>query len=158
MADRIVVMRAGRIEQVGAPLDLYDRPANTFVAQFIGSPSMNLLPARIDGGADGARLVLDGGAVLPLAARRVPQVAGPVLLGLRPEHLRLGTGPGSLAVHVLAVEATGADTTLTARLGDARITALLRERAAVRAGEAVSLMPDMASARLFDAATGHRID
>jgi multiple sugar transport system ATP-binding protein len=158
MADRIVVMRAGRIEQVGAPLDLYDRPANTFVAQFIGSPSMNLLPARLERGADGSRLVLDGGAVLPLAPGRWQGAGESVTLGLRPEHLRLGGGAEGLAVSVLGVEATGADTTLTGRLGETRITALLRERAAVRAGERLSLVPDMASAQLFDTATGRRLD
>ena len=87
MADKIVVMQAGRIEQVGAPLDLFDRPANVFVAGFIGSPSMNILKGKVSGGA-----VDVSGVRLPMPAGAKASDGQEVLYGIRPEHLELSEG------------------------------------------------------------------
>ena len=105
MADHVVVMRAGVIEQQGAPLDLYDRPVNRFVAGFIGSPAMNFVPGRIDG--DGGHVILDlpGAPRLAFTGRRPAGEA--VIVGLRPEHLTPGSGDNSLSLPVLSVERTG---------------------------------------------------
>jgi multiple sugar transport system ATP-binding protein len=149
MADRIVVMHDGIVEQVGTPLDLYDEPANAFVAEFIGSPSMNLIDGRIEGGRF---VAADGSTVaLPYAA---PDGAA-VRLGIRPEHLM----PGSegLPAEVVTVEPTGAETHVNARLAGQEIVGAFRERITARPGETLRLAPDTAHLHLFDARTGQRI-
>ncbi|KAF1048217.1 ABC transporter ATP-binding protein [Xylophilus sp.] len=150
LADRIVVLRAGRVEQAGAPLDLYDRPANSFVAQFIGAPAMNLLPGRIDGAAFESA----GGLRLPLAGALPP---GAATLGVRPEHLSLAY-EGGIAAEVVAVEQTGADAQLLARTaGGETLVALLRGRSALRPGETVRLAPQPGALHWFDARSGRRL-
>ena len=153
MADQIVVMQAGRVEQIGTPLELYDRPANLFVAGFIGSPAMNFLPGHVDGGGfrpDG----LDGTAAsLPLPTR-----AGdgePVVYGIRPEHLRLDEA--GIPVTVQLVEPTGSETMVTARLGASTLVGAFRERIAARVGDTLRVMPDPALAHLFSKGTGLRL-
>ncbi len=146
MADQIVVMNGGRIEQVGAPLDIYDAPANTFVASFIGSPAMNLLPARVEGGV--ARV---GETGMPLG-RPLPE--GAITLGLRPEHLVLADQ--GLPATVQVVEPTGAETHLVAEVAGARVTAVLRDRVAIRPGDRVHLAPSGA-VHAFDAVSGLRL-
>jgi multiple sugar transport system ATP-binding protein len=156
MADRIVVMRDGIVEQAGEPLDLYDRPANTFVAGFIGSPAMNLVPgvARVNGGTPSVEF--DGGVRLP-APQNARAVDGqPVLYGMRPEHCALGGNEG-LPAEVVVVEPTGADTQLFCRFNGQELSSLVRDRVACRAGDRVGLVPDLARAHLFDAATGTRL-
>ncbi|MFZ5710026.1 MAG: ABC transporter ATP-binding protein [Pseudomonadota bacterium] len=150
MADKIVVMQAGRIEQTGAPLDLYDRPANTFVASFIGSPSMNMLSGRVRGAA-----VAAGGALLPLPADAQAADGREVIYGIRPEHLSLGqTGlTGTIAV----VEPTGSETHIVVRIGEHEVVGLFRERHGFQPGQAITLAPDPAKVHLFDKATGVRI-
>ncbi|WP_138469284.1 ABC transporter ATP-binding protein [Poseidonocella sp. HB161398] len=149
MADRVVVMRAGRIEQQGAPLELYDRPANAFVAGFLGSPSMNFLEGRIEGGAvalaDGTRLPAPGGAA---EGRRV-------LWGMRPEDIEIG-GEG-MPAQVEVVEPTGPDTQLAVRIGGQAATVLLRRRAVLHPGEQIRLSPAAERIHLFDAETGSRL-
>jgi multiple sugar transport system ATP-binding protein len=154
MADRIVVMQGGHIEQIGAPLEVYDRPANIFVAGFIGSPAMNMLEAvvRHDGGAvwadvAGTRLPLDTG----------PEDGRPVTLGLRPEHLQPADEglPGRIAV----VEPTGAETYVVVRLdaGGREVTAVVRDRRPLRPGEPIRLRAERGMAHLFDRTTGRRL-
>ena len=152
MADKIVVMRDGLIEQQGAPLDLYDRPANTFVAGFIGSPAMNLLAGTARGGR---QIEFPGGASLPLPPDTRADDGQPVLFGIRPEHC----APSSqgLAVEVIVVEPTGADTQLYCKLDGKDFTAVVRDRTSVRPGERVMLQPDLARSHLFDASTGRRL-
>jgi multiple sugar transport system ATP-binding protein len=156
MADRIVVMRDGIVEQSGTPLDLYDTPTNTFVAGFIGSPAMNLVPgiARVDGGTPGVEF--DGGVRLPMPANARPAEGQPVLYGMRPEHCAL-TGHGGLPADVIVVEPTGADTQLFCRFNGQEVTSLVRDRVDCRAGDRVGLVPDLARAHLFDAASGARL-
>jgi multiple sugar transport system ATP-binding protein len=148
MADRIVVMRDGVVEQVGSPLELYDHPANTFVAGFIGSPAMNLVPGVW---ADGAVQV--GEATVPV---RRPMTATPgqsVLLGLRPEHLLPAQG-GPLAAQVQVIEPTGADTLLMCDLRGTPLAVVLRERMALAPGDTLRLAPNLDALHVFDANSG----
>jgi len=156
MGDRIVVMRDGRIEQVGSPLELYDRPSNVFVAGFIGSPAMNFLPAtlRRDGGA--SRLVLDDGTQIAAPLGAGGSDGQPVVLGTRPEHLQL-TSEGGIASKVVVLEPTGADTLVACRHGGTDMAAVFRERHDFATGSTIRLMPDLARAHLFDAASGERL-
>lgn len=151
MADKIVVMRGGHIEQVGAPLDLYDRPANTFVAGFIGSPAMNFLPARLEG----AEAVLSDGTRLPVAAGTANSLAGgsvEVTLGVRPEHFEFAAR--GIGCKVVLVEPTGSETQVMAEVDGHTITATSRERRELRPGETVFLAVSPDRIHLFDARTG----
>jgi multiple sugar transport system ATP-binding protein len=149
MADRIVVMRDGRISQVGAPLELYDFPANTFVAGFIGSPSMNLLQGQVarDGSFAG-----DGVSFpLPVALEHGRKVT----YGIRPEHLTLASS--GQAAQVVVVEPTGAEIHLVLRAGGQEMTVVVRERQVFTPGQQVFLRPQDGMVNLFDTATGGRI-
>jgi multiple sugar transport system ATP-binding protein len=148
MADKIVVLRDGLIEQVGAPLDLYDHPKNTFVAQFIGSPSMNLMPGTVRSG----QVHFDGGGAtgIPLGAKVTD--GQKIQFGIRPEHVELGAGGLQAKVHV--IEPTGADTQVLCKLGDHEMVVIARDRVSCKPGDAIGLTPDMARAHLFDAASG----
>ncbi|ESY85383.1 sn-glycerol-3-phosphate ABC transporter ATP-binding protein UgpC [Mesorhizobium australicum] len=155
MADRIVVMHDGLIQQVGAPLDLYDRPANMFVAGFIGSPGMNFLPATVEKGAkvdavlsDGQKLRLPHG--LPLRDGDV------ITVGLRPEHIRLADD-GALQGEVGVVEPLGLSTQFYVKLAGQQLCVFAMGRAAVKPGDMVRLSADPASLHLFDEKSGDRI-
>ena len=151
MADRIVVLRAGIVEQVDTPLALYNRPANLFVAGFIGAPGMNLWPGTAGPGG----VELAGGAVLPVAAG-VALPAGGVTLGLRPQHLRLDPA-GPLAAKVTLVEALGAESVIHAALaGGQRLLAVLPGQPQLARGSTVTLGYDPAALHLFDGA-GQRL-
>ncbi len=155
MADKIVVMRDGIVEQIGAPLDLYDCPANTFVAGFIGSPAMNMLAGVARGTGAGATIALASGASVP-----APAATGEgreVLYGIRPEHLALVDPSAGLPGEVVVVEPTGADTQVVCRVGAQDVIAVLRDRVACRPGDRVGLRPDASRAHLFDAGTGERL-
>jgi multiple sugar transport system ATP-binding protein len=119
MADKIVVLNAGTIEQVGTPLDLYNRPANVFVAGFIGSPKMNMLPVRIlSHNADGVEVVLPGGSsvVVPVEARaQAPN--SELLLGIRPEHIRIASA-GQFKGEAVLAERLGGLTILHTEIGE----------------------------------------
>ncbi|HEV2220596.1 MAG TPA: sn-glycerol-3-phosphate ABC transporter ATP-binding protein UgpC [Casimicrobiaceae bacterium] len=156
MADRIVVMRDGIVEQIGDPLELYDAPVNTFVAGFIGSPAMNLVPgiARTGGASPGVEF--EGGARLPLPRTARAVDGRRVLYGMRPEHCVLGSG-ASLPAEVVVVEPTGADTQLFCRFNGQELSLLIRDRATCRPGDRVALVPDLDRAHLFDAASGARL-
>ena len=145
LADRAVVMNGGHIEQVGPPLELYDKPKSLFVAAFIGSPPMNFLEGEI---RDGSVLVLDGGERL--------QCPGVVLgrsrraiIGVRPEHFSLSQSgwPASVVV----VEPTGSETQITARIGGRSLRVLVRGRTNVRSGETIHLAPNPDNVHVFDA-------
>jgi multiple sugar transport system ATP-binding protein len=148
MADRIAVMNEGRIEQLGEPLELYDRPANLFVAQFIGSPAMNVFEGVFDG--DSVRAL---GARWPCAVKCRDGQA--VKYGIRPEHLSLASQ--GIAAEVQVVEPMGAETEVLARVGEQTFTVMTHGRASLGPGEKVFLAPQAAHAHLFDAASGRRI-
>src|SRR5580693_6012328 len=125
MADRIVVMRDGVVEQAGLPLDLYDRPSTLFVAGFIGSPAMNLLKGaiRVNGKPS---FMTESGVNLPLASAPSGADGRPCIYGIRPEHLALGGGP--MKAEVSVVEPTGSETQLFAKVGGQKIVGVFRER------------------------------
>jgi multiple sugar transport system ATP-binding protein len=152
MADRIVVMHDGRIEQVGAPLDLYDRPANLFVAGFIGSPAMNLLK----GVREEAGVRLAAGGFLPTAQKAAAQDVGRrVVYGLRPENIHVDAG--GIAARVVVVEPMGSETQVVADIAGTSIVCLFRDRISARPGDTLMISPDLAVVHLFDDASGQRI-
>jgi multiple sugar transport system ATP-binding protein len=155
MADRIVVMNDGRVEQVGTPLELYDRPANLFVAGFIGSPSMNFLKGSIRTRGRPA-FVTDAGITLPLAGAPPGADGRAALYGIRPEHFSLG-GKG-IDAEVSVIEPTGSETQVFAKLGSDKVVGVFRQRIAARPGDLLPLLPDPAAVHLFDPASGARIN
>ena len=150
MADKIVVMQAGRIEQMGAPLELFDRPANTFVAGFIGSPAMNMLKGKVEAG--GIRV---DGAVLPVADDQKVSEGQEVLYGVRPEHFQIAQD--GLPARISVVEPTGSETTVVLRFGESEIVALFRERHDFKPGDTLHLRPRADLVHLFDPQSGQRI-
>ena len=148
MADRIAVMNEGRIEQLGAPLELYDRPANLFVAQFIGSPAMNVFEGVYRG-----NVVEALGARWPCAAGA--QEGQRVAYGIRPEHLAFAAQ--GIAAEIQVVEPMGAETEVLARIADKTFTIMTHGRASYAPGERVFVAPQAAQAHLFDASTGRRL-
>jgi len=154
MADKIVVMQDGRVEQIGAPLELYDRPQNLFVASFIGSPAMNLIRGTTKV-ADGSLSVVVDGTDLPTGGKREIADGQPVVYGIRPEHLELAAD--GFAATIAVVEPTGSETHVVLRLGNSEIVALFRERHQFEPGQMVHLRPRVDQVHLFDAASGERI-
>jgi multiple sugar transport system ATP-binding protein len=156
LADRIVVMNEGRIEQIGSPLELYDRPANMFVAGFIGSPAMNFISGvlRRDGGAP--TVVAEDGTRLPLPGGAGGGDGQPVVYGVRPEHLALA-GNGGVAAKVDVVEPTGADTLVFSAVAGVMTCAVFDERHDFRPGREIRLEPRLDQVHLFDAASGQRL-
>jgi multiple sugar transport system ATP-binding protein len=152
MADKIVVMHGGHVEQIGAPLDLYDRPVNQFVAGFIGSPSMNFIPGRLEQG--GFRS--DGDLVWPVAGAPAASDGAKVVYGIRPEHLRLDEGGVRATVQV--VEPTGSETHVIARVGTTPIMCAFRERVSARPGETIGIAAEASLAHLFDQESGRRLN
>ena len=153
MADQIVVMRDGVVEQRGKPLELYDHPANLFVAGFIGSPAMNFLPGRVHRDASGPHVHV-GDVKLPIAKEIAATDGHSVILGVRPEHFTLAGGNAGFGATVVVVEPTGADTQVFAKVGDTDVTAVFRERHDFSPGEAIRLVPDPERMHLFDAESG----
>jgi multiple sugar transport system ATP-binding protein len=156
MADRIVVMNEGRIEQTGTPLELYDRPANRFVAGFIGSPAMGFLPGRYrrDGG-NAAAVELEDGSVLPVAPAEAPEGTA-VTVGLRPESFRRDPD-GPLALLVEVVEPTGAEFHVFGHIAGQETRAVFRDRDFPSIGAPLRLAADPNDVHLFDAASGARL-
>jgi multiple sugar transport system ATP-binding protein len=150
MADRIVVMHAGIIEQIGTPLELYDAPANLFVAGFIGSPGMNMISGTIKG----TDLEIAGGLRIPMdtSAREGSQVT----LGVRPEHFVLEAQ--GMPAKVLTVEPTGSETHVVARLAEQDIVLSLRERLDAKQGDTIFVSPQPKAMHLFDTASGQRVE
>jgi multiple sugar transport system ATP-binding protein len=155
LADRIVVMHDGVVEQIGAPLELYDRPQNLFVAGFIGSPAMNFLNGTIR--ANGA-LAFEGahGVRLPLAAAPAGSDGRPVIYGIRPEHFVIADDGAEAEVQV--VEPTGSELQIAAKLGGDDIIAVFRERHDFKPGDKIRLKPDPRLAHLFDEPSGKRLN
>ncbi|MDF3604893.1 ABC transporter ATP-binding protein [Paracoccus sp. DMF-8] len=156
LATKIVVMKEGAIQQTGTPAEIYNRPANMFVADFMGSPPMNMLAGKVS--ADGRALVPDAepGSLLPL-----PHVLAPgqrVVLGIRPENIGVEGGSLRLDLPVEVVEPTGSDIFLWLRFGTALISARLAATESPTVGDRLSVALDMARAVVFDEATGGRID
>ena len=156
MADKIVVMHDGRVEQIGAPLELYDRPQNIFVAGFIGSPSMNFLPGAIKSNGT-LEFSGPGDQLLPLAGAAIRQrwTSRGLWCPARTLHHRRRRRRGARTIQV--VEPTGAEIQILAKIGDTDIIAAFRERHPFKPGDKIRLKPDPRLVHLFDAATGQRI-
>ncbi|MEM1343432.1 MAG: sn-glycerol-3-phosphate ABC transporter ATP-binding protein UgpC [Pseudomonadota bacterium] len=153
MADKIVVMQGGNVEQIGAPLELYDRPDNLFVAGFIGSPAMNFLNGRLELNGS-ATFVSDDGERIALAEAPGVEDGRAIVLGMRPEHLSLGSGEAGFGAEVVVTEPTGSEVQVVAKHGADEIVAVFRERFTPAPGERLRLIPDPSQLHLFDAATG----
>ncbi|SMQ61847.1 carbohydrate ABC transporter ATP-binding protein, CUT1 family [Devosia lucknowensis] len=155
MADHVVVMRDGVIEQQGSPLELYDTPATRFVAGFIGSPAMNFVDGTTS--ADGTSVTLDLPASRTIQLGRQVEPGRRVTVGLRPEHLSITEDENSpLIVDVAVVESTGSLTYITAA-GDAGLTIVLTGRSDLRAGDRIALAIEPGRVHLFDADSGRAI-
>ncbi|MBU1384617.1 MAG: sn-glycerol-3-phosphate ABC transporter ATP-binding protein UgpC [Alphaproteobacteria bacterium] len=156
LADRIVVLNAGRIEQVGRPMELYERPRNLFVAEFIGSPKMNLLPAEIvSASATGATVRTAAGESIRVQVDAAGAAPGDtVTLGIRPEHLALAGAGDGLTATVTFVETLGHATYAYLTAGETALTVLLPGHARPAAGETLRLDVPAGQAHLFDA-DGH---
>lgn len=154
MADKIVVMRDGRVEQIGAPLDLYDNPQNVFVAGFIGSPSMNFIQGRIEERDGAKQFVSKSGLVLPTPDTQA-NIGHAVTYGIRPENIQVGEG--GTPVKVIVMEPTGSETQVFAKAGEDLIDAVVRDRIKVNPGDQVGFIIDPANVHLFDGETGQRI-
>ncbi len=153
MADKIVVMQGGNIEQMGAPLELFDNPANVFVAGFIGSPSMNILKGTVRLGANPH--VEIGAMKMPFDQSLRVSDGQQVLYGVRPEHLELSEN--GFTARISVVEPTGSETMVFLRSGDTEIVSLFRERYAFKPGEDLTLKTRSEYVHLFDAQTGKRL-
>ncbi|KAA0596985.1 sn-glycerol 3-phosphate transport system ATP-binding protein [Azospirillum lipoferum] len=155
LADRILVMNHGVAEQIGTPLEVYQRPASLFVAGFIGSPPMNVLDGRIDD--HGEVVLVPGGQRLPLPQPRPTDAGRPIKLGIRPEHLAVAAEGFSIEVEL--VEALGADTVVYGRLPDSE-TLLVRMAGipTVRERDRLTVTPQDGALHLFDAVTGRRVE
>jgi multiple sugar transport system ATP-binding protein len=152
MADKIVVMHDGRVEQIGAPLELFDRPANLFVAGFIGSPSMNRLKGVV---TNGGHSIDVGGAMLPVPSGMSLAEGRQVVFGIRPEHFDLADD--GVEVQIILMEPTGSETLVYTHAGKTEIAALFRERHQFEPGATIRIKPRERHIHIFDAASGKRI-
>jgi multiple sugar transport system ATP-binding protein len=152
MADKIVVMQGGVVEQFGAPLDVYDRPANLFVAGFIGSPAMNLIKGRIEGRS----VVSDSGPIFDLEEPYSRFDGRRVVYGIRPEDIAF-SDQGTPA-QIVVIEPTGSETQVVLRAGGVDISVVCRERVTARPGDILHLKMPAGKVHVFDEATGRRLD
>jgi len=152
MADIVVIMRGGVIEQVGSPLDVYDTPRNLFVAQFIGSPGMNILKG-IGTVSDGHKAIDVLGATVKMAVTLPLEHGQSVMLGVRPEHLILSEKKADLEMVLSVAEPTGPETHLYGTIGETEVCVISRERRAWTPGQTLHLTVDPNSSHVFDAKT-----
>jgi multiple sugar transport system ATP-binding protein len=154
MADKIVVMHDGLVEQIGAPLELYDKPDNLFVAGFLGSPAMNFVKGvvRLNGKME---FESPGGVRLPLAAAPAGSDGRAAIYGVRPEHFVIADDGAEVVIQV--IEPTGAEIQVVAKLGSDDIIAVFRERHQFKPGDKIRLKPDPQLVHLFDETSGHRL-
>ncbi|MDF3826275.1 MULTISPECIES: ABC transporter ATP-binding protein [unclassified Pseudocitrobacter] len=159
MGQMIVVLRDGRIEQAGTPLELYDRPANLFVAGFIGSPEINQLKGEIVLDGDIAQLRLRDGSLLRLPGDINVTQGQQVVYAIRPEQVNVvgQAQEDALGAVITAIENTGSDMQLFCDTGGGAFTSVFKQRLAVKEGEKVWLQPKLSGVHLFDAASGERI-
>ncbi len=157
LADRIVVMRDGYVEQIGTPDVIYDRPANTFVARFIGSPAMNMLPGHLRRRDGKVSVEFSGGAQIAMPDAQGGEDGLPVLFGIRPEDIHLNGEEDGLPMTVEVIEFTGREIELFGSRDGERICVLLRERQHLHPDDTVWLKPNIARAHVFQADTGRNL-
>jgi multiple sugar transport system ATP-binding protein len=155
MADKIVVMHDGIVEQIGSPLELYDHPENQFVAGFIGSPAMNFLNGHLKVNGGQPYVETENGSRLPISAAPAASDGRPVVYGVRPEHLDLASD--GIEAEVAVVEPTGSETQIVARIGSQELIAVFRDRHQVAPGDKIHLRPRAEVAHLFDKDSGRRL-
>lgn len=155
MADKIVVLNAGRVEQIGTPLELYDRPVNRFVAGFIGSPAMNFVRGTLLAGQAGLKVA--SGAVMAVGAYPTELEGREVELGIRPEHIQVAETAG-LDARVEVVEPTGSETHVVIDAGGEKLVSLIRRRMRISVGDRLSLTFEDGQGHLFDAGSGQRLN
>ena len=157
MADRIVVMHDGVIEQIGTPLELYDRPDNLFVAQFIGSPAMNIVQGTLRRTNGSAHVETADGVRWPLGAGAGAD-GQPVTYGVRPDHLELArNAERGVPGEIIVVEPTGSETELVVKIGDAQVVVEAHGRATVSPGDKVTFAVNPSNVHLFDQKSGQRL-
>jgi multiple sugar transport system ATP-binding protein len=163
MADRIVVMQLGVVEQMGAPLDLYDTPANLFVAGFIGSPAMNFIDATVKRNGGAPQVVAKDGTVLPTPPSFGGRDGQAVVYGVRPEHLQLVDGSAmghnsGVVAEVSVVEPTGAEILVVTDMAGQVCQAVFKDRHNFRPGDKITLAPHLNAIHLFDKQSGQRLE
>jgi len=156
MADRIVVMHDGAVEQIGTPLELYDRPDNLFVAQFIGSPSMNVIEGTVRR-SNGRCTVEAHGAMWPVPAGTTLEEGKAVHYGVRPGDMTISDAANGVPAKVIVVEPTGAETELLVEVGEAQITLAVHGRVDAQPDQMVGLVIASESVHLFDRQSGQRL-
>ncbi|MBR9762152.1 MAG: sn-glycerol-3-phosphate ABC transporter ATP-binding protein UgpC [Rhodobacteraceae bacterium] len=165
LATKIVVMKGGVIQQIGTPAEIYNQPANLFVADFMGSPAMNLIPAKVrrDGSANRIEIARAGAAPLVLEDSRPADLPADVILGLRPEDIaeagfRAGSNVQEAQCHIDMVEPAGADTYVVSELGGKQVTARLHAETSARAGQSMTLAFDLGKVSYFAPESGQRLN
>ncbi len=157
LADRIVVMRGGAIEQVGTPEQVYNQPANMFVGGFIGAPTMNFVRCRAEHSGTSSAIVLAEGIRLPMDAAALPAVRedAPLVVGIRPEHFSLAVpGDAGFTVRADVIEPLGSDTLVFTRIGESDVVARLPPTVRVSAGDPLELSVNTSRVHFFDSLTG----
>ena len=156
MADVICVLREGIIEQIGAPLEIYDRPANLFVAQFVGSPPMNIWHGEVAG--DGELVFRSGDATLPLPPGAAVRRGQQIIYGVRPQHLLPSKSATALQAKVSVLEPTGAEIYIIAKTAGREICSVVQERVNLPPGSEISFTPLLDRVHLFDEHTGKTLN
>jgi len=156
MADKIVVLQGGRVEQIGSPLELYDRPRNIFVAGFLGSPAMNFLEGTLEN-TGGPSLALPGGGRVQLSQAPANSTGKPLTLGIRPEDISLGGDEGIEAI-VKVIEPTGSETHVAVEVEGKELTWVVRERVSLVPEQRVKLSFATPKVHFFDRQTQSRLD
>jgi multiple sugar transport system ATP-binding protein len=157
MADRIVVMHDGIVEQIGTPLELFDHPGNLFVAQFIGSPAMNVLAGTVHIGGGRAYVEAEG-AQWPIDPAAQASDGQSVHYGIRPGDISVATSGSGVAAKVVVIEPTGAETELLLQVGNTQLVVVVHGRTKVQPDDTVMLQIDGVASHLFDGGTGQRIE
>jgi multiple sugar transport system ATP-binding protein len=147
-------MHDGVVEQVGKPLELYDTPANLFVAGFIGSPAMNMIKGRLNSQND-SQFIASDGTVLPVANPPASAKGRDLVYGLRPEYIALD--PNGLPAEIVVIEPTGYETQMIVRFGGSDVNCIFRERIDARPGDTLRISIDVPHVHLFDAEGGQRL-
>ncbi len=165
LATKIVVLKGGVVQQIGSPAEIYNNPANLFVADFMGSPAMNLIPAKAERNGTGTHISIarGSGAPIVLTDARNPDLPQDVILGLRPEDIaeagfRAGAGVQEAECLVDMVEPAGADTYVVSELGGKQVTARLHAETSAQAGQMLNLAFDMSKVSYFAKESGERLN
>ena len=154
MADKIVVMNEGLVEQTGPPLELYDKPVNIFVAGFIGSPSMNLLNASINSNS----INLGSAGSIPITRKTTSENNLDIILGIRPSHMDISKNGEGLKFQIDVIEPTGADSLVYGKINDTECCVQTSERLNLKSGEIIHILPNEDNLHFFDNQSNERIN